>query len=95
MAKQKDKKEKNIKLIKILPIKTKWLVINIIGTTPFSPHKLSAEARRQLDRTKKGEAKTKKQTIDPQEEFARSLYWLDKQGYLMADGKNPLKHNST
>lgn len=34
----------------------------------------------------------KKQVIDPQEEFARSLYWLDKNGNLREDGANPLNH---
>jgi len=92
MAKGKVKKEMNIKLIPIQPIKRKWLEVPIIGETPFSPHKLSAEAKRQLDRTQKDKAKIKKQVIDPQREFANSLYWLDKDGNLTADGKDPLKH---
>lgn len=92
MAKSKETKVVNIKLIPIQAIKRKWLEIPIIGETPFSPHKLSAEARRQLDRTQKDRVKVKKQTIDPQQEFAMSLYWLDKKGDLMADGKDPLKH---
>jgi len=84
--------EKTIKVIPIQNINKRWLSIPIVGDTPFSPHKLSAEARRQLDRTKKDKTKIKKQVIDPQQEFARSLYWLDKNGDLMADGKDPLKH---
>jgi len=92
MAKKEEKK--NIKLIKILPIKMKWLVINIIGISPFSCHKLSKKAKEILDPSGKGEPKIKKQTIDPQQEFARSLYWLDKKGNLMSDGKDPLKHKS-
>ena len=91
MAKQ-EKKENNIKWIKILPVEREWLTIPIEGITPFSPHKLSAEAKRMLDRTKKGEARAKKQTIDAKEEFARSLYWLDKKGFLTKDGKDPLAH---
>lgn len=95
MAKNNDEnKEKNIKLISIQPIRLKWVTIPIEGTTPFSPHKLSAEARRLLDRSQKDKSKVKKQTIDPQQEFARSLYWLDKNGDLMADGKDPQNHKS-
>jgi len=86
------KETKSIKLIPIQPIKKRWLLIPIVGETPFSPHKLSAEARRQLDRTKKDKVKTKKQTVDSQQEFAGSLYWLDKNGNLISDGKDPLKH---
>lgn len=92
MAKSEKKQAKSIKLIPIQPIKTKWLTIPIIGETPFSPHKLSIEAKRALDRSKKDRAKIKKQVIDPQEEFAQSLYWLNKNGDLTSDGKDPLKH---
>ncbi len=92
MAKAQKVQPNSIKTVNIARIKIQWAVIPIIGQTPFSPHKLSAEARRQLDRSKKDKVKIKKQTINPQEEFARSLYWLNKKGCLIEDGKDPLKH---
>lgn len=91
MAKQV-KEEKDIRMIEIKKIKTKWVPIQIVGTTPFSSHKLSAEARRQLDMAKKDKTEIKKQVVDMNKEFAGSLYWLDSKGYLTKDGKDPLKH---
>lgn len=86
------KREKSIKLIKIQPIKKNWLKITLAGKTSYSSHKLSAEAKRDLDRSKKAEVKQRKLAIDPQHEYAQSLYWLDHNGRLTKDGKNPAKH---
>ena len=89
------KEEKSFRLIEIQKVHLNWLPIPIIGTTPFAPHKLSQDLRNnpKIDPAAKN-TKIKKNTrqLDPQEEFAKCLYWLDKKGNLTTDGKDPLAH---
>jgi len=88
------KETKNIKIIEIQKIQLRWLPIPIIGTTPFSPHKLSQDLRSnpKIDPAAKNTKIKKKIQVSPQEEFAKCLYWLDKKGNLIPDGKNPSSH---
>lgn len=87
-------KEKEIKIIQIQKLKRVWQPIPIVGLTALSVHKLPYEPVNdpKLDATKSEGIVQKKKALSMQQCFAASLYWLDKNGNLQSDGKDPLKH---
>jgi len=90
----KKKQEKTVKIIEIQKLKQVWQSIPVMGLTPLSVHKLPYEpvGNPQLDATKGEGIVQKKKALSMQECFAASLYWLDKNGNLQPDGKDPLNH---
>ena len=69
---------KNAEVIKIEPIQKKLTKIRIIGDSPLICHCWSAKAQREILEKEMGLVKVSKMKKNPYEDFASSLYWLDK-----------------
>ena len=65
-------------LIKIEPLKKKIVKLRIIGDSPLITHNWDVKAQRAILESEMGIKKVEKLKKNPYEDFASSLYWLDK-----------------
>ncbi|HDZ15298.1 hypothetical protein LCGC14_0434310 [marine sediment metagenome] len=92
MAKKTEVKEG--KVIVIPAIEKKIARVRIIGETPIIMHRFSEKIQKEILKGMTGSAKKKKPPKDPEQEYRDSMYWLDKEGFMMLPNGDPLKHKT-
>lgn len=65
-------------IINIEPIKKKLVEVRIVGDSPLITHNWDVKAQRQILESEMGIKKIGKAAKNPYEDFASSMYWLDK-----------------
>jgi len=65
-------------IIKIEPIKKKLVKVRIVGDSPLITHCWDVKAQREILEKEMGIKKVGKMKKNPYEDFASSMYWLDK-----------------
>lgn len=69
---------KAAEVIKIEPIKKKYVTLRIIGDSPLITHNWDIKAQREILEKEMGIKKLAKMKKNPFEDFASSMYWLEK-----------------
>lgn len=69
---------KSTEVIKIEPIQKKLTKIRVVGDSPLICHNWDVKAQRAILEKEMGITKVAKMKKNPYEDFASSLYWLDK-----------------
>lgn len=69
---------KTAEVIKIEPIKKKIVKLRIIGDSPLITHNWDVKAQREILEKEMGIKKVEKMKKNPMEDFASSMYWLQK-----------------
>ena len=81
-----------VSIVEIHPLNSKKITVNIAGDTPILIHRLPAKLKIEFEARNEGKAMPKKKIRCRKQEFAESLYWLDKDGNEIVAGKDPSKH---
>ena len=82
----------NEKSIEIPAINIKTIELRLNGTEPLITHAWSDRAKKAMLDKQMKKATQGKVAKSPEQDYAESLYWLDKTGHACATGKDPSKH---